>query len=169
MGGPRVSALRERRRIALVAHDHKKQEIIEWARYNQALLEQHELFATGTTGSLLREQLGLPVERLKSGPLGGDLQLGAMIAEGRLDILVFFWDPLESQPHDVDVKALLRICVVYNVPVACNRASADYLISSPLMVQPYERVIPRYDEQREERVPAALGEPESERRGNRGG
>lgn len=124
---------RTRRRIALVAHDHKKDDLIEWAEYNRGTLVRHDLVATGTTGYLLHERVGLDVKRLHSGPLGGDMQLGALIAEGDVDLLVFFWDPLEAQPHDPDVRALLRIAVVYNTPTACNRATADYLISSPLL------------------------------------
>ncbi len=121
-----------RRHIALVAHDHKKADLIEWARINKDTLAQHDLVATGTTGKMLTEQVGLNVRCLRSGPLGGDQQLGALICEDQVDMLVFFWDPLEPQPHDPDVRALLRIAVVYDTPTACNRATADYLISSPL-------------------------------------
>lgn len=120
------------RRIALVAHDNKKPDLLEWCEFNRGTLTCHDLVATGTTGRLLRDQVGLDVRLLHSGPLGGDMQLGALISEQRIDLLVFFWDPLEPQPHDPDVRALLRIAVVWNTPTACNRATADYLISSPL-------------------------------------
>ncbi len=132
------------KRIALVAHDHKKQDLLEWARYNRAFLVQHELHATGTTGTLLEQELGVGIHKLHSGPLGGDQQLGAMIAQRELDLLIFFWDPLETQPHDSDVRALLRIAVVWNTPIACNRASADFMLTSPLMTEPYEVLIPEY-------------------------
>jgi methylglyoxal synthase len=121
------------KRVALIAHDHRKEDMLEWATFNRGTLSRHELYATGTTGALLVRELGLEVTLFLSGPLGGDQQVGAAIAEGRIDVVVFFWDPLEPQPHDVDVKALLRIAVVYNVPIACNRATADFLLSSPLM------------------------------------
>ncbi|HSK52287.1 MAG TPA: methylglyoxal synthase [Clostridia bacterium] len=134
-----------RKRIGLVAHDNKKRDLIEWARYNRMLLERHDLVATGTTGTLLEDAIGVGIEKLQSGPLGGDQQLGALIADGDIDFLVFFWDPLEPQPHDPDVKALLRIAVVWNIPIACNRASADYMISSPLMTSDYVRSVPDYD------------------------
>ncbi|MDA8318820.1 MAG: methylglyoxal synthase [Actinomycetota bacterium] len=133
------------RTIALIAHDNKKADLIEWARYNRALLAAHDLVATGMTGSLLEDELGVPVTRMLSGPLGGDQQIGALIAEGTVHLLVFFWDPLEPQPHDPDVKALLRLAVVWNVPVACNRASADFLISSPLLLAgAYNPIQPDY-------------------------
>jgi len=122
-----------RRKIALIAHDNLKQDLLDWARFNRGTLAKHELLATGTTGTLIADELDLPVHRFLSGPLGGDQQIGAAIAEGRVDLVIFFWDPLEPHPHDVDVKALLRIAVVYNVPMACNRATADFILSSPLM------------------------------------
>jgi methylglyoxal synthase len=121
------------RRIALIAHDNKKRDMREWAKYNRHLLVDHELFATATTGQILKTELGLDVTCFRSGPYGGDQQIGARIAEGEIDLLVFFWDPLEPHPHDPDVKALLRVAVVCNIPVACNRATADFMISSPLM------------------------------------
>jgi methylglyoxal synthase len=141
--------MNSRKRIALVAHDNKKADLLDWVRFNRALLAQHDLFATGTTGGLLEEELGLSVKKLQSGPLGGDQQIGARIAEGLIDFLIFFWDPLEPHPHDPDVKALLRISVVWNTPVACNRASADFMISSPLMSEPYEPKLPDYQAYRE--------------------
>jgi len=135
----------ERKRIALVAHDNKKSDLLEWALFNRDLLLQHELYATETTGELLEQELQATVHKLQSGPLGGDQQIGARIAEGGLDVLVFFWDPLRSLPHDSDVKALLRIAAVWNIPVACNRASADFIVSSPLMTGTYDRVVPKYE------------------------
>jgi methylglyoxal synthase len=141
-----VAVVTPRKRIALVAHDHRKADLLEWARYNRDLLANHELMATGTTGALLEEVLNIPVVKLQSGPLGGDQQVGARIAEGTVDLIIFFWDPLQPQPHDPDVKALLRIAVVWNIPAACNRASADYMISSPLLTSEYERQLPEYDD-----------------------
>ena len=133
-----------RKRVALVAHDNRKKDLLDWAVYNRDSLASHDLFATGRTGTLLADALNLPVQRLIHGPLGGDQQLGARIAESEIDFLVFFWDPLQPMPHDPDVKALLRIAVLYNVPTACNRATADFLISSPLMQARYDRIIPDY-------------------------
>jgi methylglyoxal synthase len=129
-----------KKRIALVAHDNQKRDLLEWARLNRATLSRHELFGTGTTGGIIADELDLPLTRFRSGPLGGDQQIGAAIAEGRIDVVIFFWDPLQAQPHDVDVKALLRIAVVYNIPMACNRSSADFILSSPLMTDDYERM-----------------------------
>lgn len=140
-----AQAVRPRKHIALVAHDNKKKDLMEWARYNKGSLIKHDLCATGTTGSLLEKVLGVEVNKLKSGPLGGDQQVGALIAEGLVDFIIFFWDPLQPQPHDPDVKALLRLAVVWNVPVACNRATADFLISSPLMSSEYQRALPDFD------------------------
>jgi methylglyoxal synthase len=145
-------AMAEQKTIAIVAHDNKKQDLLAWAKFNRDALDGHNLIATGTTGKLLHTELNLPVERLQSGPLGGDQQIGAKISEGKIDILIFFWDPLEPHPHDPDVKALLRIAVVWNIPIACNRASADFLISSSLMPLEYQRLVPDYEGHRN-RVP----------------
>ncbi len=134
------------KKIALVAHDNKKKDLIEWAYYNRTVLSQHELIATGTTGKLLEEKLGRPVKKLLSGPLGGDQQMGAMIAEGKLDMMVFFWDPMEAQAHDSDVKALLRLAVAWNILLACNRTTADFILTSLLMQEDYPVVIPDYTE-----------------------
>jgi len=139
----------EKKKIALVAHDNKKRDLVEWARFNRDLLAHHELYGTGTTGKLLEHELDLEIIKLQSGPLGGDQQIGAKIAEGSIDFLIFFWDPLEPLPHDPDVKALLRIAVVWNIPVACNRSSADFMISSALMSGEYPRLLPDYDDHRE--------------------
>lgn len=133
------------RRVALVAHDGKKKELIEWAKYNTRVLANTQLYATGTTGKLLEAAIGAPVNKLLSGPLGGDQQIGSLIAEKRIDMLVFFWDPMEPQPHDPDVKALLRLAQVWNIPVATNLATADYLISSPLFRGDYTHAVPDYN------------------------
>lgn len=132
----------ERKTIALIAHDNMKRELLEWAAYNREKLAQHELYATETTGRLLHRSLDLEVRTFMSGPLGGDQQIGARIAEGAIDVLIFFWDPLEPQPHDPDIRALLRIAVVWNIPVASNRATADFIISSPVMSGQYVRLLP---------------------------
>jgi methylglyoxal synthase len=137
----RIIPMSARKRIALIAHDNCKSDLLVWARYNRHTLAQHELHATGTTGLMLSQELGLDIARFLSGPLGGDQQVGAGIVEGRIDFVIFFWDPLEPHPHDVDVKALLRVAVVHNAPIACNRATADFLLSSPLMRSDYERLV----------------------------
>jgi len=155
--------IEQKKKIALVAHDSKKQDLLDWARWNKTLLVEHELYATGTTGMLLEQVLDTPVYRFQSGPLGGDQQIGAKIAEGAIDFMIFFWDPLDASPHDTDVKALLRIAVVWNIPVACNRASADFMISSTLMTGEYERLIPDYQpyQQRFDAAPAEDGQDET--------
>src|SRR5437762_12484828 len=152
---PGQQTVAPRKRIGLVAHDNKKPDLAEWATYNRQLLAAHDLVATGTTGTLLEEELGVGIMKLHSGPLGGDQQLGALIAQGEIDFLVFFWDPLEPQPHDPDVKALLRLAVVWNIPVACNRATADFIISSPLMLGKYDRLVPDYDAYRTRKLSAS--------------
>lgn len=139
-----IKKLAARKRIALVAHDNKKDELIEWAVYNKTVLSKHRLYATGTTGALLENALDQSVTKLLSGPLGGDQQIGAMIAEGKLDVLIFFWDPMEAQPHDPDIKALLRVAVTWNIPIACDRATADFILTSPLMHGEYEAILPDY-------------------------
>ena len=141
----KTTKMAEEKTIAIVAHDNKKKDLLAWARFNRDALSRHKLVATGTTGSLLEGELDLPVVRVQSGPLGGDQQIGAKISEGEVDVLIFFWDPLEPHPHDPDVKALLRIAVVWNIPIACNRASADFLISSSLMPREYERLVLDYE------------------------
>jgi methylglyoxal synthase len=133
-----------KKHIALVAHDNMKDDLLEWAHYNRETLSRHHLYATGTTGSILEEKLDLPIKKLLSGPIGGDQQLGALIAGGEVNVLIFFWDPLEPQPHDPDVKALLRVAQVWNIPIATNRASADFIVSSPLMASVYERKVQEY-------------------------
>ena len=152
----RVDTVGVRKQIALIAYDNRKADLLAWARFNRGTLAKHDLHATGTTGALIADQLGLPVHRFLSGPLGGDQQVGAAIAEGRIDVVIFFWDPLEPHPHDVDVKALLRIAVVYNIAIACNRATADFVLSSPLMDQEYA---PSFTAEEDE--PIQPGEPAS--------
>jgi methylglyoxal synthase len=140
--------------IALVAHDNRKRDLLEWIEWNYASLIEHNLICTGTTGVMVEQTLkkklmndayNLHITKLKSGPLGGDQQLGAMIAEGKVDVIIFLWDPMEPQPHDVDVKALLRIAVLYNIPTACNRATADFLVSSSLINQEYTPITKNYE------------------------
>jgi methylglyoxal synthase len=146
-------AMKPDKRIALVAHDNKKQDLVEWAKFNRDLLAHHEVYATGTTGEMLEKELGFEITKLQSGPLGGDQQVGAMISNDEINFLIFFWDPLEPMPHDPDVKALLRMAAVWNIPIACNRASADFMISSPLMDGEYSRLIPDYDGYRNRKIP----------------
>lgn len=144
------------KRIALVAHDNRKKDLIEWAEWNYEILIHHKLVSTGTTGTLVEEAIkkrlsgkdeaNFEVTKLKSGPLGGDQQLGAMIAENKVDLIIFLWDPMQPQPHDVDVKALLRIAVLYNIPTACNRSTADFMISSPLLDVEYKPALKDYSE-----------------------
>lgn len=140
MPSRRLLLMNTRKRIALIAHDNRKHDLLDWVRCNRGILMHHDLFATGTTGLILSAELGLDITRFASGPLGGDQQVGAAIVEGRIDFVIFFSDPLEPHPHDVDVKTLLRIAVVYNIPVACNRATADFILSSPLMKEEYRRL-----------------------------
>jgi len=144
----KIAIIHSKKRIALIAHDNKKQDMLEWSRYNVGTLKKHDLFATGTTGKILVKELGLDITVYESGPLGGDQQIGACISEGKIDFLIFFWDPLAQLPHDPDVKALLRLAVVWNIPIACNRSSADFLISSQLMSQDYPRQLPDYEKYR---------------------
>jgi methylglyoxal synthase len=147
------------KKIALVAHDNKKRDLVEWSKFNRDLLAHHKIFATGTTGTLLERELDIPITKLQSGPLGGDQQIGAKIVDGEIDFLIFFWDPLEQQAHDPDVKALLRMAVVWNIPTACDRASADFMISSPLMDKEYDRLVPDYDMYRHRKVPGVETPP----------
>jgi methylglyoxal synthase len=134
----------KRKRIALVAHDNKKSELVEWAKYNRERMMKFDIIATGTTGRLLEKELKVDVVTVQSGPLGGDQQIGAQITEGKIDLLIFFWDPLEPLPHDPDIKALLRLAVLWNIPLACNRTTADYIFSSPLLNSDYERRVPQF-------------------------
>jgi methylglyoxal synthase len=141
-----------RKNVALVAHDNMKPELIEWAEKHKEKLTKHNLMATGTTGNLMQKQLKVPVQALISGPLGGDQQLGGLIAEGKIDVLIFFWDPFEPMPHDPDIKALLRVAAVWNIPIACSVSSANFLISSPLFDSEFERRVPDYDQYLKERL-----------------
>ncbi len=148
-----VASIGKRKKIALIAHDDRKKDLLEWADFNRLTLSKHDLFATGTTGKLLFSELGLTVTSFKSGPLGGDEQIGANIVEGNIDFMIFFWDPMQSHPHDPDVKALLRIGVLYNVPMACNRSTADFMISSPLMDKGYSRKMIDYEKRIKRDIP----------------
>ena len=133
-----------KKNIALVAHDFKKDEMLRWVKKHKEVLKEHHLIATGTTGKLIENEVGVEVQRVLSGPLGGDQQLGALIAEGKIDMVIFFWDPMEAQPHDSDVKAFLRLCVVWNIVIASDSSTADFVISSPFMHSEYEREVPNY-------------------------
>jgi methylglyoxal synthase len=137
----KVLPMERKKRIALVAHDNTKSDLLEWAKEHKEHLDPHEIFATGSTGELLEDELGIEINKLLSGPLGGDQQIGTKITEGDIDFLIFFWDPLEALPHDPDIKALLRLAVLWNIPVACDRASADFIITSPLMDEEYQRLL----------------------------
>jgi methylglyoxal synthase len=156
----RKIAMEHDKKIALVAHDNKKRDLVEWAKFNRDLLAHHDVYATGTTGEILENELGFTITKLQSGPLGGDQQIGAKIAGNEIDFLIFFWDPLEPMPHDPDVKALLRMAVVWNIPIACNRASADFMISSPLMDGEYDRLVPDYEGYRTRKI--VMGEEASQ-------
>jgi len=142
----KVRKVEASKRIALVAHDNKKDELIEWVIYNKSALSRHRLYATGTTGKMIEDALHQSVTKFLSGPLGGDQQIGGRIAEGKIDMMIFFWDPMEAQPHDTDIKALLRLGVAWNIPIACDRSTADFLLTSPLMSQGYEIMIPDYSQ-----------------------
>jgi methylglyoxal synthase len=137
--------MEEVKRIALIAHDRMKPELLEWVKFNKGTLSHHRLFATGSTGTMVKRATGLDVVCFKSGPIGGDQQIGSRIVENDIDMLIFFWDPLEPQPHDPDVKALLRIAVLYNIPTASNRSTADFIISSGLIKSHYDRLVPDYE------------------------
>jgi len=147
---PKANAIIGRKKkIALIAHDNKKGDLLDWVKFNKGTLLTHKLFATGTTGNLLEKELCCKITNFESGPLGGDQQIGSRIAEGTIDFLIFFWDPLEPLPHDPDIKALLRVAAVWNIPVACNRTSADFMISSPIMNEEYFRMLPDYEAYRQ--------------------
>ena len=160
MTNKRIAMVHDKK-IALVAHDNKKRDLVEWAKYNRDLLGHHEVYATGTTGEILERELGFQITKLQSGPLGGDQQIGAKIVNNEIDFLIFFWDPLEPMPHDPDVKALLRMAVVWNIPIACNRASADFMISSPLMDGAYDRLVPDYEGYRARNIDRGEGEEQN--------
>jgi methylglyoxal synthase len=148
-----VASIGKKKKIALIAHDDRKKDLLQWADFNRLTLSKHILYATGTTGRLLFDELGLKITSFKSGPLGGDEQIGANIVEGNIDFMIFFWDPMSSHPHDPDVKALLRIGVLYNIPMACNRSTADFMISSPLMDKEYGRKMIDYEKRLKRDIP----------------
>lgn len=152
-------AMEHDKKIALIAHDHKKRDLVQWAKYNRDLLAHHKIYATGTTGTILEQELNIEITKLQSGPLGGDQQIGAKIADGEIDFMIFFSDPLESLSHDPDIKALLRLAIVWNIPIACNRASADFMISSPLMDGSYDRLVPDYETYRTRKLDTNFEEP----------
>lgn len=148
----RDMTIKKKKNIALVAHDNRKKDLLHWIEENKHILKKHNLCGTGTTASLIKEKIGLEIREYKSGPLGGDLQIGSRISEGEIDLLIFFWDPLEAQPHDPDIKALLRISVLYNIPIANNEASADFILNSSYMDRDYERKLVKYEKSKEERL-----------------
>lgn len=150
---PEKRTLRINKRIALIAHDNKKQELIDWVRHNKEMLSHHELYGTGTTGRMIEEATELPITKLRSGPMGGDLQIGSLIADNKIGIVIFFWDPMEAQPHDPDIRALLRICVVWNIPIACDRSTADFLITSPLFKEEYTLQMTDYSKYMSRKIP----------------
>ena len=145
----KVIIMNKKKRIGLIAHDNKKKEMLEWVKHNKDILLQHTLFATESTGRLIERALKIKITKFQSGPLGGDQQIGAQIVQGTVDFLIFLWDPLESHPHDPDVKALLRMAVVWNIPMACNRSTADFIITSPSMMNKYTRKLPAYGQYRQ--------------------
>jgi methylglyoxal synthase len=152
----------KKKRIALVAHDSRKKDMVDWAKYNLELLKRRELYATGTTGTILERELGLQIHKFKSGPLGGDQQIGAMISDHKIDIVIFLWDPLMSHPHEPDIHALQRIATVYNVVLACDRSTADFVISSPLMDEQYEKIVMNYEKKRLDQIDSLIeGKPEN--------
>ena len=144
--------IKKEKNIALIAHDQKKHELMEWCKANKSILEKHFLCGTGTTARMISDYTGLPVKGYCSGPLGGDQQIGAKIVEGQIDFMIFLWDPLEAQPHDPDVKALLRIAVVYDIPIANNLATADFMLHSKYMNESYSRQIENFDKKVQNRV-----------------
>src|SRR5690349_11843822 len=151
-----------KKKIALIAHDNKREELLEWVTRNKKKMAQLQLYGTGTTGEKVEERLQQEVVKLQSGPLGGDQQIGALISEGKIDILIFFWDPLEPMPHDPDVKALLRIAVVWNIPMACNRTTADFILTSSLLFEKLDRVSPKFEEYQSKQIDPSTPERSSD-------